>query len=398
MTSVVDVTAMGDRLRASVRAAVEVSEPTLEVVLATLFAGGHLLIEDHPGVGKTVLARALAASVGGRLTRIQATIDLLPADIVGANVWRPEEGRFHFQPGPVFANVVLVDEINRATPKTQSGLLESMEEREVTVDGETRPISPPFMVIATQNPSAGQDGTYALPPASHDRFLARVSLGYPSPSAEMRLLGDEPRRPVTVATREALLSAQATVAAVYASERLLRYVIDLLAYTRQHERIAVGGEPASWRQAAQGGTRARRPAGPGPRAARRRQGPRPRRSRPPAADRVGARRRRTRGGRGGPARGTGHMTRPAALILLAAALAVAGAALPSLALFAAGCVLTFVNVGALVCVLLGARTVSLSRRVPLREVEEDEPRRRDARALRSRRRSDRRNEPVRRSR
>jgi MoxR-like ATPase len=243
MTSVVDVTEMGDRLRASVRAAVEVSEPTLEVVLATLFAGGHLLIEDHPGVGKTVLARALAASVGGRLTRIQATIDLLPADIVGANLWRPEEGRFHFQPGPVFANVVLVDEINRATPKTQSGLLESMEERQVTVDGETRPISPPFMVIATQNPSAGQDGTYALPPASHDRFLARVSLGYPSRSAEMRLLGDERRRAVTVATREALLSAQATVAAVHASERLLRYVVDLLSYTRQHERIAVGASP-----------------------------------------------------------------------------------------------------------------------------------------------------------
>ena len=134
--SLAGVTALGERLRASVRAAVEVPEQALEVILATLLAGGHLLIEDHPGVGKTMLARALAASVGGRMTRIQATIDLLPGDIVGANVWRPEEGRFHFQPGPVFANVVLVDEINRATPKTQSGLLESMEERQVTVDGE----------------------------------------------------------------------------------------------------------------------------------------------------------------------------------------------------------------------------------------------------------------------
>jgi MoxR-like ATPase len=241
--SLVGVTAMGERLRSSVRAAVEVPGPALEVILATLLAGGHLLIEDHPGVGKTMLARALAASVGGRMTRVQATIDLLPGDIVGANVWRPEEGRFHFQPGPVFANVVLVDEINRATPKTQSGLLESMEERQVTVDGDTRPISPPFMVIATQNPTAGHDGTYALPPASHDRFLARVSLGYPSRSAEMRLLGDEPRPAKTVATPEALLSAQAGVASVHASEQLLRYVVELLSYTREHERIAVGASP-----------------------------------------------------------------------------------------------------------------------------------------------------------
>jgi MoxR-like ATPase len=158
-------------------------------------------------------------------------------------VWRAEEGRFHFQPGPVFANVVLVDEINRATPKTQSGLLESMEERQVTVDGETRLISPPFMVIATQNPSAGHDGTYALPPASNDRFLARVSLGYPSRAAETRLLRDEPRRAATVATREALLCAQTTVASVHASERLLHYVVDLLAFTREHERIAVGASP-----------------------------------------------------------------------------------------------------------------------------------------------------------
>jgi MoxR-like ATPase len=243
MPAVIEVTEMAEQVRASVRAAVELSEPTLEVIMATLLAGGHLLIEDHPGVGKTMLARALASSLGGRLTRIQATIDLLPADIVGANVWRAEEGRFHFQPGPVFANVVLVDEINRATPKTQSGLLESMEERQVTVDGETRPISPPFMVIATQNPSAGHDGTYALPPASNDRFLARVSLGYPSRAAEMRLLRDEPRPAATVATREALLGAQATVAGLHTSERLLHYVVDLLTFTRQHERIAVGASP-----------------------------------------------------------------------------------------------------------------------------------------------------------
>ena len=237
------VAEMGDRLRHSVRAAVEVSEDTLDVVLATVFAGGHLLIEDHPGVGKTLLARALAGSVGGRLTRIQATFDLLPSDIVGANVWRPEEGRFQFQPGPVFANVVLVDEINRATPKTQSGLLEAMQEQQVTIDGETRPISAPFTVVATQNPTAGYDGTYALPPPSRDRFLARVSLGYPSRRAEIRLLQEGPGRAQTVATPEALLAAQTAVASVHASERLLRYVVDLLSYTREHGRINVGASP-----------------------------------------------------------------------------------------------------------------------------------------------------------
>jgi MoxR-like ATPase len=237
------VTETGEWLRGSMRAAVEVSEHTLDVILATLFAGGHLLIEDHPGVGKTMLARALAAAVGGRFTRIQATVDLLPADIVGANVWRPEESAFQFRPGPIFANVVLVDEINRATPKTQSGLLEAMEERQVTLDGETRPISPPFTVIATQNPTAGYDGTHALPPASLDRFLARVSLGYPSYQAEMRLLGDEPHRAATVATPDVLLAAQAGIAAVHASERLLRYLVQLLNYTRKHRRIAVGASP-----------------------------------------------------------------------------------------------------------------------------------------------------------
>jgi MoxR-like ATPase len=226
-----------------VRAAVEVSQESLDVILATLLAGGHVLIEDHPGVGKTLLARALADSVGGRLTRIQATIDLLPADIVGGNVWRHEEGRFDFQPGPVFANVVLVDEINRATPKTQSGLLEAMEEGQVTVDGETRVISPPFTVVATQNPTADYDGTYALPPPSRDRFAARISLGYPSRTAEMRLLQEKPRRAETVATPEALLAAQAGVESVHTSERLVRYIVDLLAYTRQHPRIAVGASP-----------------------------------------------------------------------------------------------------------------------------------------------------------
>jgi MoxR-like ATPase len=175
--SVGEVAELGDRLRVNVRSVMRMPEDVLDVVISTVLAGGHLLVEDHPGVGKTQLARALAHSVDGRFSRVQATVDLLPADIVGTSIWRPESSSFEFVPGPVFANVVLVDELNRATPKTQSGLLEAMQERQVTVDGVSRPMPDPFIVIATQNPTAAYDGTYPLPAAQLDRFLARVSLG-----------------------------------------------------------------------------------------------------------------------------------------------------------------------------------------------------------------------------
>src|SRR6266498_2030482 len=186
--TVAEVAELGERLRASVRASVQLLEPVLEVGLAVLLAGGHLLIEDHPGVGKTQLARSLASSLDGRFARVQATVDLLPADIVGASIWRPDSATFQFRPGPVFANVVLVDELNRATPKTQSGLLEAMQEQQVSVDGRSWPLPRPFVVLATQNPTAGDDGTYRLPAAQLDRFLARVSLGYPTADQEASLL------------------------------------------------------------------------------------------------------------------------------------------------------------------------------------------------------------------
>jgi len=218
----------------------------LDVVLATVLAGGHLLVEDHPGVGKTQLARSLARSLDGRFSRVQATVDLLPADIIGANVWQADAAAFEFRPGPIFANVVLVDEINRATPKTQSGLLEAMQERQVTVDGVSRPIPPPFVVIATQNPSAGYDGTYPLPPAQLDRFLSVVSLGYPTPEQEVALLRAGPEPQVNAVTDPAhLLAAQRAVAAVHASDPLLRYIVDLLAATRAHPLAAVGASPRS---------------------------------------------------------------------------------------------------------------------------------------------------------
>ena len=236
---------LGDRLRAAVRASVRLPEQGLDVVLATLLAGGHLLVEDHPGVGKTQLARTLAHSLGGSFARVQATVDLLPADIVGASIWQPDTASFQFRPGPVFANVVLVDELNRATPKTQSGLLEAMQEGQVSVDGHSWPLPRPFVVLATQNPTAGQDGTYRLPSAQLDRFLARISLGYPTPEQEVALLRDQPY-PLAVAPvcgPAELLAAQQATARVHAAEALLRYVVAVLGATRTHPLVEVGASP-----------------------------------------------------------------------------------------------------------------------------------------------------------
>ncbi len=239
-----DVAEYGARLHAAISARVRISEDTLDVVLATLLAGGHLLVEDQPGVGKTRLARALAETVGGSFARVQATIDLLPGDVVGTSVWRPESGTFEFMPGPVFANVVLVDELNRATPKTQSGLLEAMQEQQVTVDGETRALPSPFVVIATQNPSASEDGTYPLPPAQLDRFMARVSLGYPAADDELELLrAAHAAGAAAVSWPAELLSVQQAAATIHAGDELLRYLVRLLDATRRHPLARVGASP-----------------------------------------------------------------------------------------------------------------------------------------------------------
>jgi MoxR-like ATPase len=244
--AVAEVAGLGERLRASVRARVRLPEPVLEVVLAVLLAGGHLLVEDHPGVGKTQLARTLADSMGGRFARVQATVDLLPADIVGASIWRPDTASFQFRPGPVFANVVVVDELNRATPKTQSGLLEAMQEGQVTVDGHSWPLPRPFVVLATQNPTAGSDGTYRLPAAQLDRFLARISLGYPTAAQEIALLRGRPQPTATSApacSPAQLLAAQQATAGVHAADALLGYLVGVLAATRAHPLAEVGASP-----------------------------------------------------------------------------------------------------------------------------------------------------------
>ena len=238
-----DVAALGSRLQANVRNGVHLPESVLEVVITALFAGGHLLVEDNPGVGKTHLARTLSNSLASSFSRVQATVDLLPSDIVGSSIWRPDSASFEFRAGPVFAHMVLVDELNRATPKTQSGLLEAMQEGQVTVDGVTRPLPAPFMVIATQNPSAGYDGTYPLPPAQLDRFLARVSIGYPTAEQERALLSRGPSHVPPVSSPSELFAAQEMVAGIHASEALLSYVVAVVAATREHPLVEVGASP-----------------------------------------------------------------------------------------------------------------------------------------------------------
>ena len=180
---------LGVALTQNIRRAVKVSDEVVRDVIVALFAEGHVLIEDHPGVGKTALARSLARSLDAEYARVQCTADLLPADVVGTNVFNQREARFEFHPGPVFANVVLVDEINRTSPKTQSGLLECMQERRVTVDGHPHELARPFIVLATQNPSE-YEGTYPLPEAQLDRFTVRVSMGYPSADDESAMLDE----------------------------------------------------------------------------------------------------------------------------------------------------------------------------------------------------------------
>jgi len=235
------------RIGETVTRAVEVRREVLDQVLVSVLAEGHILVEDLPGVGKTTLARAIARVLDLQFARVQCTSDLLPADVVGTNVFNQREDRFEFRPGPIFANIVLVDEINRASPKTQSGLLECMQERRVTVDVHSHELARPFVVLATQNPIEFE-GTYPLPEAQVDRFMCRLSLGYPSPRGEVAMLraheaGDRVEEILPVASAAEVLEIQSATQRVYASDQLRAYVVALLARTRADPRVELGASP-----------------------------------------------------------------------------------------------------------------------------------------------------------
>ncbi|MGM7724316.1 MoxR family ATPase [uncultured Metabacillus sp.] len=215
--------------------------------LVALLANGHVLLEDVPGVGKTMMVRALAKSVGVEFKRIQFTPDLLPSDVTGVSIYNPKELRFEFREGPIFGNVILADEINRTSPKTQSALLEGMEEGSITVDGVTRVLSKPFFVMATQNP-VDYEGTYPLPEAQLDRFLFKLRMGYPSKAEEYEVLSlAEKERPIhkidSVITKEELVELQYEIQNVYVDETIKHYIIDITSKTRRHPSIYLGASP-----------------------------------------------------------------------------------------------------------------------------------------------------------
>jgi MoxR-like ATPase len=219
----------------------------IEQALATLIAQGHILVEDVPGVGKTMLAKSLAISVGCSFKRIQFTPDLLPSDVTGISIYNQSKGEFEFREGPVMAQVVLADEINRATPKTQSALLEAMEESQVTVDGITHHLESPFLVMATQNPIE-YEGTFPLPEAQLDRFLVRVSLGYPDFTEEMAIIEHQERvHPIEslgpVATPEEVISTQEAAKSIYVDQLVRQYIVSLVEATRSHREVSLGASP-----------------------------------------------------------------------------------------------------------------------------------------------------------
>ncbi|MFF2656668.1 AAA family ATPase [Kitasatospora sp. NPDC058032] len=242
-----ELAAVVDRVRANIESVIEGKPEAVRIALTVLLAEGHLLLEDVPGVGKTMLAKALARSVDCTVRRIQFTPDLLPSDVTGTNIFDQQRRDFEFRPGAIFAQIVVGDEINRASPKTQSALLESMEERQVTIDGTSYVLPSPFMVVATQNP-VEMEGTYPLPEAQRDRFMARISMGYPSPEAEFAMLdvhaGASPLDDLQpVAHAADILKLVELVRTVHVADPVRRYVVDLVAATRSSHELRLGASP-----------------------------------------------------------------------------------------------------------------------------------------------------------
>src|SRR5579883_1742888 len=242
-----EVTAVSKRIIGNIEKVVIGKRQEIILALVAYLSEGHILLEDVPGVAKTMLARALASSVGASFKRVQCTPDLLPTDITGASIFNPKTTEFSFRPGPIFAQIFLADEINRATPRTQAALLEAMAERRVSVDGTTYDLTPPFLVIATQNP-VDHEGTFPLPEAQLDRFLVRLSLGYPGPEEEgkmlQRLQYGHPIDDISpVISAQELLNCQEAVRAVHVDDKIRQYVLDIVQGTRTHDDIQLGGSP-----------------------------------------------------------------------------------------------------------------------------------------------------------
>jgi len=236
-----------NRLISNVEKVIFGKRETVELTVICLLCQGHLLIEDVPGVGKTMLAKALARSIGGAFKRIQFTPDMLPADVTGTSIYNQKTGEFEFRSGPIMAQIVLADEINRATPKTQAALLEAMEERQVTVDGVTHLLNPPFLVLATQNPIE-YEGTFPLPEAQLDRFLMRISLGYPTPDQLIAILdAQQYQHPIEkiaqVTTTGELLDMQEQIKSVYVDPLIKQYIVELVDKTRAHPDVYLGASP-----------------------------------------------------------------------------------------------------------------------------------------------------------
>ena len=243
----IDVTDIAKRVINNVENVIVGKRPQLILSMVSWFSEGHILLEDVPGVAKTILARALARSVGCEFKRIQCTPDLLPTDVTGASIFHPKTTEFEFRPGPIFSQLVLADEINRATPRTQAALLEAMAERCVTIDGITHSLKPPFLVLATQNP-IDHEGTFPLPEAQLDRFLMRFSLGYPKMDEELQMLDLlQHRHPLEdlqpVITVDELLACQAAIRDIHVDEKVRQYLLQIVHDTREHEDLALGASP-----------------------------------------------------------------------------------------------------------------------------------------------------------
>jgi MoxR-like ATPase len=242
-----DVAAAANKIIANIEKVIIGKRPQLVLSLVTYFCEGHILLEDVPGVAKTMLARALARSVGCTFKRVQCTPDLLPTDITGVSIFNQKTTEFEFRAGPIFAQIVLSDEINRATPRTQAALLEAMAERRVTADGQTYTLKPPFLVIATQNP-VDHEGTFPLPEAQLDRFLVRLSLGYPSLEEEGKMLERlQKSHPIDdlqpIISAQDILAVQQAVREIYVDEKVRRYLLEIVKQTREHADVALGGSP-----------------------------------------------------------------------------------------------------------------------------------------------------------